>query len=118
VLDRDLQAVANALWAAGAEAIAINGQRLGPLTSIRQAGEAVLVNFVPIRSPYRISAVGDPVGVETAFAASAAAARMRGYAQLYGLTFSYRRAGRLLLPALATEALRDARPGPAPRRRP
>ena len=50
----------NALWAAGAEAISINGQRLGPTTAIRFAGEAVLVDFRPVTNPYEISAIGDP----------------------------------------------------------
>ena len=58
--DDDLQLVVNALWAAGAEAISINGQRLGPTTAIRFAGEAVLVDFRPVTNPYEISAIGDP----------------------------------------------------------
>src|SRR4051794_17176961 len=37
VLDRDLQAVVNALWAAGAEAVAVDGQRLTASSAIRQA---------------------------------------------------------------------------------
>ena len=60
VQDGDLQLVVNALWAAGAEAVSINGQRLGPTTAIRFAGEAVLVDFRPVTSPYEISAIGDP----------------------------------------------------------
>ena len=44
VLDVDLQAVVNALWATGAEAIAINGQRLTALSTIRRAGATVLVD--------------------------------------------------------------------------
>ena len=38
VLDVDLQGVVNGLWASGAEAIAVNGQRLTGLTTIRAAG--------------------------------------------------------------------------------
>lgn len=39
ILDRDLQSVVNALWAGGAEAVAINGVRVGPGVTVRQAGE-------------------------------------------------------------------------------
>jgi len=110
VLDRDLQAVVNALWAAGAEAVAINGQRLSAQSAIRQAGDAILVDFQPLRPPYVVQAIGDPVGMETTFAQSAAAARMRSYVQLYGLRFAYARASSLDVPAGVEEQLHDARP--------
>jgi uncharacterized protein YlxW (UPF0749 family) len=114
ILDRDLQAVVNALWAAGAEAVAIDGQRLTASSAIRQAGDAVLVNFTPVSTPYRVQAVGDPVALETAFASSPTAAQMRGYSQLYGLRFDYSRQNELRLPAAAEETLRYARPVPSP----
>ena len=60
VLDADLQMVANQLWAAGAEAIAVNDQRLTALSAIRSAGEAILVDFRPLVPPYEIAAVGPP----------------------------------------------------------
>ncbi len=39
MLDGDLQKLVNGLWVAGAEAIAINGERLTTLTAIRQGGD-------------------------------------------------------------------------------
>jgi uncharacterized protein YlxW (UPF0749 family) len=119
VEDRDVQLVVNALWAAGAEAISINGERLTAQSAIRQAGEAILVDFTPVSPPYILDAVGDPVAVETAFATSSAAARMRSYAQLYGLGFGYARHRLLRLPPAAEEPLRFARPvtpSPSPTR--
>lgn len=110
VEDRDLQGVVNALWASGAEAIAVNGQRLTGQSSIRSAGDAILVDFQPLRPPYVVEAIGDPVGMETTFAQSAAVARMRSYVQLYGLRFGYARASGLELPAGVEEQLHDARP--------
>ncbi len=59
VLDRDIQIIVNALWAAGAEAIAVNGNRLTSLSAIRRAGQAVLVDLQPLIPPYRIQAIGD-----------------------------------------------------------
>src|SRR5206468_1983142 len=41
--DRDIRAVVNQLWAAGAEAVAVNGLRLTSTSFIRFAGESVLV---------------------------------------------------------------------------
>jgi uncharacterized protein YlxW (UPF0749 family) len=113
VLDRDVQSVVNALWSAGAEGIAINGERLTAQTAIRQAGDAILVNFVPVASPYDVEAVGDPVAMETSFGASPAAARMRTLAQVYGLKFGYRRAAGLALPPAPTVRLRYAHALPA-----
>jgi len=114
VLDRDLQAVVNALWAAGAEGIAVDGQRLTASSAIRQAGDAILVNFTPVSTPYRVQAVGDPVAIETAFASSSTAAQMRSFSQLYGLRFDYSRQSELRLPAAAEETLRYAHPVPSP----
>ena|SRR5215210_2703915 len=59
VTDRDLQTIVNEVWAAGAEAVAINGQRLTSLSAIRSAGEAILVDFRPLSPPYDLIAVGD-----------------------------------------------------------
>jgi uncharacterized protein YlxW (UPF0749 family) len=58
VSDRDLQVVVNGLWSAGARAIGIGGVRLGPQTAIRTAGQTILVDFVPVRSPYVVTAIG------------------------------------------------------------
>jgi uncharacterized protein YlxW (UPF0749 family) len=108
VLDRDLQSVVNALWAAGAEAIAVNDQRLTAESAIRQAGDAILVNFQPVAPPYDVLAIGDPTGLDTGFGTSAAAARMRAYAQLYGLRFHYSRENSLTLAAAGGLTLRYA----------
>jgi uncharacterized protein YlxW (UPF0749 family) len=119
VLDHDLQQLVNALWAAGAEAVAIGPQRLTAETAIRQAGSAVLVNFEPVRPPYVISAVGDPVTMETSFGSSRAAARMRTFTQLYGLRFDYSRSDELRVPPAPGLTLRHAQAArPAPTARP
>ncbi len=60
VTSRDLQVVVNALWASGAEAISINGQRLTVHSAIRFAGEAIIVGFRGLARPYVITAIGAP----------------------------------------------------------
>ncbi len=60
VHDYDLLQVINELKAAGAEAIALNGQRLSFYSAIRCVGNVIQVNGVPIASPYKIEAIGDP----------------------------------------------------------
>lgn len=58
--DSDLQRVVNELHAAGAEAVAINGQRFIANTAIRCVGPTVQVNGIALSSPYVISAIGNP----------------------------------------------------------
>jgi uncharacterized protein YlxW (UPF0749 family) len=59
VYDSDLQLLVNALWASGAESIAINEGRLTSTSAIRSAGDAILVNYRPLLPPFVISAIGD-----------------------------------------------------------
>jgi uncharacterized protein YlxW (UPF0749 family) len=59
VLDKDLQKLVNALWLVGAEGVSINDQRITNLTAIRQAGSAITANFVSLRRPYVVRAIGN-----------------------------------------------------------
>lgn len=59
VHQQDIQAVVNAMWAGGAEAVTIQGQRLISTSAIRCVGNSVVLEKVPYPPPYRISAVGD-----------------------------------------------------------
>lgn len=59
VTDADLQQLVSLLWQSGAEAVAVNGHRLGIQTSIRAAGGAILIGLDAVDSPYRIEAIGD-----------------------------------------------------------
>lgn len=59
VRDEDLALLVDGLWASGAEAIAINGQRLTALTAIRNSGPAIHVNGRPLAPPYTVLAIGD-----------------------------------------------------------
>lgn len=59
VHQQDIQAVVNAMWAGGAEAIMIQGQRLISTSAVRCVGNSVVLEKVPYPPPYRISAVGD-----------------------------------------------------------
>jgi uncharacterized protein YlxW (UPF0749 family) len=115
VMDGDLQLVVNALWAAGAEAVSINGQRLGPTTAIRFAGEAVLVDFRPVMNPYEISAIGDPEGLRNLFLESPEVIALASISESFGLRFEFAQEDELTLPAASTPELRFARPAvPAP----
>jgi uncharacterized protein YlxW (UPF0749 family) len=110
VRDGDLQLVVNALWAAGAEAVSINGQRLGPTTAIRFAGEAVLVDFRPVTNPYEVSAIGDPDSLSKRFLTSPEVNALAVISETYDLRFDYSEEDELTLPAANTPELRLAEP--------
>ena len=112
VQDRDLQDVVNALWASGAEAVAINGLRLTAQTAIRSAGEAILVDFRPLSPPYTVRAVGDPKLLETSFVDGPTGRRLATYTSLYGLRFTVRRTDSQTLPGSGFPTLRLAKAGP------
>lgn len=112
VHDRDLQQIVNALWSAGAQGISVGGQRLTPTSTIRAAGDAVLVDFRPLSSPYVIDAVGDPDRIQPAFAESAIARSFATYVQLYGMSFSTRRESSVTVPAAGSHSLSFAQPVP------
>jgi uncharacterized protein YlxW (UPF0749 family) len=110
VQDVDLQVVVNALWASGAEAIAINGQRLGMTTAIRTAGQAVLVNLEPIISPYRIEVIGDPADLQTNLARTSAATHLSVLRETYDISVEIRRSKDLELAGRPSRMLHEAVP--------
>jgi uncharacterized protein YlxW (UPF0749 family) len=55
---QDVQAVANGLWAAGAEALAVNGQRVVPTSAILCVGNTLLINGTVHSPPFRFTAIG------------------------------------------------------------
>ncbi len=66
VHQQDIQAVVNAMWQGGAEAITLQGQRIVSTTGIKCEGNAVLIQGVPYPQPYVISAIGSPSEIESA----------------------------------------------------
>lgn len=108
--DRDLQLVVNGLWGSGAEAIAINGQRLTALSAIRAAGEAVLVDNRPLVPPYNIQAVGDGPKLLTAFEKDMAGQYLRLLQEQYGIKSTLSVQKNLTLPAAVGVTLRTAQP--------
>jgi uncharacterized protein YlxW (UPF0749 family) len=108
VLDRDLQDAVNGLWAAGAEAVAINGLRLSSLTAIRSAGEAILVDYRPLSPPYTLRAIGDPRHLDASFADGQAGRRLATLTSAYGLQLVIRRSDKQTLPGTGEPTLHAA----------
>lgn len=109
VLDRDLQQLVNALWAAGASAIAVDGQRLTAVTAIRAAGDAILVDYRPVSPPYVITAIGDAEAMEVRLADSRAGRLFRTLESTFGIAFDVERRRHMTLPGASALTLHYAR---------
>ncbi len=109
ILDRDIQSVVNELWAAGAEAVAVDGQRLGPRTSIRSAGQAILVDFRPVTNPYLIEAIGPP-SMFNVLLESNAVRTLASYVTAFGLGLDVVQAEQLDLPPGTGSSIAVAQP--------
>lgn len=94
--DDDILKVINELWAAGAEAISINEQRLIASSEIRCAGPTLSVNNTRYSPPYEIKAIGDPNTLENAL-------KMRGGVvetlQFWGIQITIKKQDSLIVPA-------------------
>jgi uncharacterized protein YlxW (UPF0749 family) len=106
ILDDDLQILANGLWQAGAEAVAVNGNRLGPLSAIRTAGVAINVNFRPLTPPYVVTAIGDPETLQARFIETRAGQSWADLETNYGIRFDMESDSGLVLPGVPSGRLR------------
>ncbi|WP_405996578.1 DUF881 domain-containing protein [Streptomyces sp. NBC_00986] len=110
VRDRDMQRVVNGLWAAGAEAVSINGQRLTALSAIRAAGDAILVDNKPLVPPYTVLAVGDGKRLSTRFQNGADGLYLHALEDNYGIRATIAVESDLRLPAAPSVIVRTAQP--------
>ncbi|MDN4161940.1 DUF881 domain-containing protein [Nocardioides abyssi] len=110
VKDIDLRIAVNGLWRVGAEAIAINGQRLTALSAIRMSGLVVRVNKVSLSPPYRVEAIGDLRTLQSRFLDSPEGMWMVRLEEDYGIAFAMDNDDRLALPAARLRELRSAKP--------
>ncbi|ARF71401.1 hypothetical protein B7C62_03360 [Kitasatospora albolonga] len=110
VRDRDMQRVVNGLWESGAEAIAINGQRLTALSAIRAAGDAILVDNRPLVPPYTVLAVGDRKNLAAAFRDSADGQYLNALKESFDIRTTLTDQGKVRLPAAPSLIVRTAEP--------
>jgi uncharacterized protein YlxW (UPF0749 family) len=109
--EQDLQAVINGLWAGGAEAMSVNGQRVLTTTAIRCVGNVLLLHGTTHSPPYVIEAIGDEVELRSALDRDSAVLRFTEAVQRYQLGYTVEDAPDLLLPAYeGLPAMQHAQP--------
>jgi uncharacterized protein YlxW (UPF0749 family) len=98
VLVDDLRDIVTALWASGAEAVTISGERLVATSSIYGVGSSILVNTAFLSPPFRIEAIG-PAGLHDRFLANPSyLARVARRIDAYGLQFASEPRDQVTLP--------------------
>ncbi|MEH1545844.1 DUF881 domain-containing protein [Cutibacterium avidum] len=111
VHQQDIQMVVNTLWAGGAEAMTIQGQRVTSTTAVKCVGNTVVLHGVAYAPPYVIEAIGDRAAMEQALDTSEAVRIYKGYVSAYQLGWSVERVGTVTMPAYTgTVAMGHATP--------
>jgi uncharacterized protein YlxW (UPF0749 family) len=95
----DVQAVVNAMWAAGATGVAVMDQRLISTSAVRCVGNTLLLQGRTYSPPFVIKAVVDAGAVRQQLAASPQIAVFREVVEAYGLTYELRERPQIELPA-------------------
>ena len=99
VHQQDIQAVVNALWGGGAEAMTLQGQRVISTTGIKCVGNTVVLHGVPYAPPYRITAIGDQLALRGALDASAYIAGYKTYVTSHHLGYAFSVQSDVTMPA-------------------
>jgi uncharacterized protein YlxW (UPF0749 family) len=88
VHQQDVQAVVNALWAGGAEAMTIMGVRIISTSAVRCVGNTLLLQGRVYSPPFVVKAIGDPAQLRAALAAEPGVQFFQRDARIYGLGYS------------------------------
>lgn len=99
VHQQDVQSVLNAVWAGGAEAVAMQDQRIVATSAPRCIGNTLLLHGRTYSPPYVITALGDPARLEAALAAEPGIRLYKQYATRYQLGYTQQVSDDLSVPA-------------------
>lgn len=99
VHQQDVQAVVNALWAGGAEAMQIMDQRVISTSAVRCVGNTLILQGRVYSPPYVIRAIGDADRMQQALNSSKNVQLFRYYVRHYNLVYRASTSDKLRLPA-------------------
>ncbi len=88
VHQQDIQAVLNALWSGGAEAVQMQDQRLIATSAPRCVGNTLLLNGRTYSPPYQLTAIGDVAAMQAALAAAPLVTLYKQYVTRFGLGYT------------------------------
>jgi len=87
VHQQDVQAAVNGLWAGGATAMTLMGERVVATSAVRCVGNTLLLHGRVYSPPFVITAVGDPDELRAGLEAQPGVQIFRQYVDFYGLGF-------------------------------
>ena len=114
VHQQDVQAVVNALWAAGAEAMTIQDQRVVATSAVRCVGNTLILGGRVYSPPFVVTAIGDQNALATGLEKDPAVALYREYADRLGLGYRVERLQATFGPSTGTVRPAHARPLTSP----
>jgi uncharacterized protein YlxW (UPF0749 family) len=88
VHQQDVQAVVNALWAGGAEAMTLQGQRVISTSAVRCVGNTLLLHGIVYSPPYVVTAIGNVDTLKQALATAPDIIIYKQYVQAYKLGYT------------------------------
>jgi uncharacterized protein YlxW (UPF0749 family) len=101
VHQQDVQAVVNALWSGGAEAMMLQDQRVISTSAVRCVGNTLILQGRVYSPPYKITVIGDVQRMRGALDSSPQIAYYLQYVASLRLGWSVKQSDRLKLPAYA-----------------
>ncbi len=107
IRDEDLAVLVDGLWEAGAEAIAINDQRINALGGIRNTSRAIHVNGRPLIAPYVVSVIGDNKSLQARLVQTTEGQEWFALVNGLGFDYSAENVDDIRLPAAPERQLRD-----------
>jgi uncharacterized protein YlxW (UPF0749 family) len=115
VTAHDVRTVLEELWLAGADAAAVNGERITAGTAVLDIGGSILVNSAYLAPPYQVSAIGPADLFDRLSSAAGFREFVKARAEAFGIQIEFATPAQVDLPAYAGAVnLRYARPEPSP----
>jgi uncharacterized protein YlxW (UPF0749 family) len=108
IRDEDLATLVDGLWEAGAEAIAVNDERVNVLGGIRNTNRAIYVNGNPVAAPYVVIALGDNATLQSRLQETSQGKEFLALANGLGFLYEVDNVDDVRLPAAPLRTLRHA----------
>jgi len=108
IRDEDVATLVDGLWEAGAEAIAVDGERVNALGGIRNVNRTIYVNGNPVEAPYVITAIGDTATLQARLQETSQGQEFLALANGLGFLYEIDNVDDVRLPAATLRPLRHA----------
>lgn len=108
IRDEDLATLVDGLWEAGAEAVAVDDERLHVLGGIRNTNRAIRVNGNPVQAPYVVTAIGDRATLQARLQETSQGQQFLALATTLDFLYEVDNVDDVVLPAAPWRPLDDA----------